>query len=187
MAASGTLSFMFTDIEASTERWNVDPEGMDIFLRRHDTIIRTVTAEHRGEIVKHTGDGFMLVFDRASDALGTAIAVQLRLADDGESSDPGIRIGIDTGVAAERDGDYFGRTVNRAARIMGSAPAGSILLSSIAATQLEEGPDLPAEAQLLEVGEFDLKGFETRERIFQVQHPGLPAACLLYTSDAADD
>jgi predicted ATPase/class 3 adenylate cyclase len=160
-------TFLFTDIEASTRRWEHDAVAMSAALARHDELVRAAVGAAGGTIVKHTGDGVVAVFTRPADALRAAVAVQRGLSDD----DVRVRAGLHTGPAEERDGDYFGPTLNRAARIMALGRGGHVLLSATTAGSIVRGS--LDEVALLDLGEHPLKGFEQRERVFQAVGPGL--------------
>src|SRR5439155_1503962 len=153
-------------IEASTRRWEHDPEAMSAALARHDAVARTLIGEHNGALLKHTGDGVLAVFDEASDALRAAVALQRVLP--GEVP---VRAGIHAGPAEERDGDYFGTTLNRAARIMAVARGGQVLTSADVAALV--GDKMPPATSLVDVGEHLLKDFERPERLFQAVGAGL--------------
>jgi class 3 adenylate cyclase len=117
---SGTVTFLFTDVESSTRLWEQHPEAMRPALARHDAILRAATAAHRGLPVKGTGDGLHAAFARPTDGVAAALAAQRALAaeDWGSLDTLRVRMALHTGVAEERDGDYFGPAVNRAARIL---------------------------------------------------------------------
>ncbi|MGA9276967.1 ATP-binding protein [Ilumatobacter sp.] len=119
---SRTLTFLFTDIEGSTRRWELDPEGMRVELTAHDAVLRAAIEGHGGDWFKHTGDGAAAVFDSAPEAVAAAIQAQRELG-------LPVRMGLASGQAQPRDGDYFGTCVNRAARVMGAAHGGQILLA----------------------------------------------------------
>ena len=160
-------TFLFTDIEASTRRWEDDPAAMSAALARHDAIVRGAVEAHRGGLVKHTGDGVLAVFDLPADALGAAVAIVRGLGDD----DVRVRAGLHTGPAEPREGDWFGPTLNRTARVMALGRGGHILLSATTAGAV--GPGLPDGVTLLELGDHPLKGFEHPERIHQAVGDGL--------------
>jgi class 3 adenylate cyclase len=121
---SGTVTFLFTDIEGSTRRWQDDSEEMRSLLATHDEVLRRLIDKHRGHVFKHTGDGVAAVFASASDAVAAAVDAQEQLRDVLP-----VRIGLHTGEAELREGDYFGTAVNRAARIMSVAHGGQIVCS----------------------------------------------------------
>src|SRR5690349_16681968 len=120
---AGTVTFLFTDLEGSTRLWRDHPEAMKPALARHDAILRDVIAEHSGHVVKMTGDGAHAVFATASDAVAAAVDAQLAFeAEVWPVPEPlRVRMGIHSGPAEMRDGDYFGTSVNRAARLMSVA------------------------------------------------------------------
>jgi predicted ATPase/class 3 adenylate cyclase len=150
----GTVTFMFTDIEGSTERWQHNELAMSMALASHDLTIRSVVDAHGGSVFKHTGDGVCAVFTSAPAAIEAAVDAQRKL------SLP-VRIGIHTGEAELRDADYFGPTMNRTARLMDAGHGGQILVSSSTAS-------LSTDLELLDLGEHHLKGLATPERLFQV-------------------
>src|SRR5829696_4189902 len=107
---SGTVTFLFTDIEGSTTRWEHQPEEMRDALARHDALIRAAIVEYGGHVVKTMGDAFHAVFARAPDAISAAVDAQRRLQAEpwGEIGPIRVRMAVHTGVAEERDGDYYG-------------------------------------------------------------------------------
>src|SRR6266487_1479482 len=117
---SGTVTFLFTDIEGSTSRWEHQPEAMRVALARHDALVRAAIVEHGGHVVKTMGDAFHAAFSRAPDAVVAVLDVQRHLQDEawGEAGPLRVRMALHTGVAEERDGDYYGPVLNRAARLM---------------------------------------------------------------------
>ncbi|MCC6298954.1 MAG: hypothetical protein IT314_06625 [Anaerolineales bacterium] len=189
---SGTATFLFTDIEGSTKLWEEFPEAMKSALARHDSILKEAVESHRGQIIKTTGDGIHAVFVTAIDGINAAIEAQRameRMKDEGkgmnESSSQEIssfiihpssfalkvRMGLHTGEADLREGDYFGQTLNRAARIMSAGHGGQILVSDIVAQVAKE--HLSADISLLDLGEHFLKGVLQAEKIYQVIVPDL--------------
>lgn len=180
---TGTVTFLFTDIEGSTTLWEQAPVAMQTALRRHDILLRHAIESHDGCIVKTTGDGVVAVFGVAADALAAGLAALrcLQAPEDGvgeaANAHPPItlrvRVGMHTGVAELRDGDYFGAVLNRAARIMSTAHGGQILLS-VATAELVRG-HLPQGVALREMGEHRLKGLLNPECLLQVVAPDLRA------------
>ena len=135
---SGTVTFVFTDVEGSTRLWSDAPEAMAGALARHDEILRAAVASHHGVLFSTSGDGLAACFARAADAVGAALAAQVAL---GAESWPGraelrVRMGLHTGEAVERDGDYFGPAVNLAARVMSAGHGGQILATATTAEVL---------------------------------------------------
>ncbi len=171
---SGTVTFLFTDVEASTRLWEDHPDAMHGTLARHDAILRHVVAAHGGHVVKGTGDGVHAVFAMADAAVEAGIDGQLALsAEPWFASEPlRARMGVHTGVAELRDGDYFGPEVNRAARLMAAAHGGQIVVSLTTAELVRDV--LPAGTELLDLGEHRLRDLGRAEHVFQVRHAGLP-------------
>src|SRR4051794_2878932 len=114
---AGTLTFLFTDVEGSTRLWQEHPETMHGVLARHDALARDAVDAGGGHLFKHTGDGVCAAFTDAMAAVRAAIAFQRALA--AASWEPGlqprVRMALDSGAVHERDGDYFGQTLNRVA------------------------------------------------------------------------
>jgi predicted ATPase/class 3 adenylate cyclase len=167
---TGTVTFLFTDIEGSTRLWQEQPDAMRAALARHDEILRAAIAAHDGHCVKTTGDGAHAAFATASDAIDAAVSAQLAIgAEPWALPNPlRVRAGIHTGSAELRDGDYYGTAVNRAARIMSVAHGGQIVVSLAAEELVRDEP-----VELLDLGEHRLKDLGQPERIFQVVHPAL--------------
>lgn len=179
---TGTVTFLFTDIVESTQLWERFPDGMKVALARHDELLRDAIETHGGRIVKTTGDGAYAAFADASEALHGAVAAQQALMaawpipeTPGEATAPIIRarMGIHTGDAELRQGDYHGTTLNVAARLMSAGHGGQILLSTAAAS-LAVAPRF--RVTLRDLGEHRLKGLSQPERIYQVVVAGLPSA-----------
>ncbi|HMF29026.1 MAG TPA: adenylate/guanylate cyclase domain-containing protein, partial [Candidatus Cybelea sp.] len=129
------VAFLFTDVEASTRRWERYGDAMRAALRRHDEILRTEIESHRGYVFKTMGDAFCAAFSNVADALAAAVEAQRRLQreDFGAVEGLDVRMAINAGETDERDGDYFGAAVNRAARLLTAGHGGQVLLSGDAA------------------------------------------------------
>ncbi len=169
----GPTTFLFSDIEASTRRWEGDPEAMTVDLARHDELLRAAIEAAGGEIFSHTGDGMAAAFRGAPDAVAAAVAAQRALASAAWAA-PGplrVRMAIHAGVAQSREGNYFGPALNRVARLLGTASGGQVLCSHAAAELI--GADLPADVALLDLGEHRLADLARVERVFQVAQPEL--------------
>ena len=169
---SGTVTFLFTDIEGSTRLWQEQPEAMRPALARHDQILRAAIEAHDGHYVKTTGDGAHAVFATASAGIDAAVAAQIAIGTE-EWPLPAplrVRMGLHSGPAELRDGDYYGTTVNRAARIMSVAHGGQVVLSLTAQELARDGG-----RDVLDLGEHQLKDLGQPERIFQVVDPALEA------------
>ena len=170
-APSGQVTFLFTDLEGSTQLWERVPEAMDAALAEHDRRLRMVFAKWSGEVFTTAGDSFAVAFRSATGALHAAVEVQQQLLDPCCDVDLRVRIGLHTGTATARDGDYFGAVVNRAARLMSSAHGRQIIVSGATATQLTN--HLDTDITLIDFGEHRLKDLLRPERIFEVRHPDL--------------
>jgi predicted ATPase/class 3 adenylate cyclase len=170
---SGTVTFLFTDLEGSTRLWEEHPDEMREALARHDEILRNAIAAHDGAIVKTTGDGVHAAFTMADDAVAAAIDAQLRLGAEewGETDALRVRMGIHTGPAELRDGDYYSSAVNRAARLMGIAHGGQVVVSH--ATEQLVRDTLPADVSFIDLGEHRLRDLGSTERVYQVMHGDL--------------
>ena len=171
---SGTVTFLFTDIEGSTRLWERYPDAMQSALAGHDEILHDSVAAHGGQIVKTTGDGIHAVFASARDAVEAAVTAQRALATaDWKTDEPlTVRMGVHTGEAESRDGDYYGSALNRAARLMSVAHGGQILVSLSTEELLS---DDRGEIRLVDLGEHRLRDLSRPERVFQVGAPGLAA------------
>ncbi|MBI1800387.1 MAG: adenylate/guanylate cyclase domain-containing protein, partial [Chloroflexi bacterium] len=170
---SGTVTFLFTDIEGSTRLWQQQPDTMRAAVARHDALLRRAIEAHDGFIVKTTGDGVLAAFATALAALAACLAAQRAVLTESWGETPiRVRMGMHTGTAEERDGDYFGPALNRAARLMAAGHGGQILLSL--ATQELVRDSLPPQVALRDLGERRLKDLIRPERVFQVLAPDLP-------------
>ncbi len=173
-AMAEATTFLFSDIEASTRRWEGAPESMKADLARHDELLRAAVENAGGEVFSHTGDGMGAAFAAASDGVEAAVAAQRALASGPWEAGPlRVRMAIHSGPAQRREGNYFGPPLNRVARLLASGSGGQILCSQSAAELV--GADLPADVFLTDLGEHRLADLARPERIFQVTHPDLPA------------
>ena len=143
---------------------------MKVALARHDAILRGAIDSHRGHMVKTTGDGAHAVFADAHGAIGAAVEAQQALgAEPWALPEPlTVRMGVHTGPAELRDGDYYGTAVNRAARLMSAAHGGQVVVSLATEELVQESG-----VELLDLGEHVLKDLSRAERVFQVVHPEL--------------
>jgi class 3 adenylate cyclase len=135
----GTVTFLFTDIEGSTRLWQEQPEAMQAVLPRHDRILRAAFKENDGLVVKTMGDGFHVVFALAPDAIRASLAAQRALIAelwDANLDVLRVRMALHSGFAELREGDYYGSSVNLAARLMPVAHGNQILLSQTTAELL---------------------------------------------------
>jgi predicted ATPase/class 3 adenylate cyclase len=173
---TGTVTFLFTDIEGSTKLWEKSPRGMQVALIRHDAVLWEAIEGHGGFVFKTVGDAFCAAFPTALGALEAALAAQRGLFSEAWGAEIGTlraRMALHTGATHERDGDYFGPPVNRVARLLSAGHGGQILLSS--STQELVRDHLPAATHLRYLGEKRLKDLSRPERIFQLTTPALPS------------
>lgn len=168
---SGTVTFLFTDIESSTRLWEEQPDLMRPALARHDEIVRAAIESHHGTVFATGGDGFAVAFGSSVDAVAAAVAAQRSLQSESwpEGVALRVRMGIHTGEAEERGGDYFGAPVNRAARLMAAAHGGQLVLSDATASVL--GP--MAGLALVDLGAHRLKSVADPMHVFGVDVDGL--------------
>jgi predicted ATPase/class 3 adenylate cyclase len=161
---TGTVTFLFTDIEGSTLLWEEHPSEMEAALAQHDAILRAEIAEHSGCVFSTAGDSFAAAFARASDAVAAAKSAQERLTGKAwpEPVVVRVRMGLHSGEAYEREGDYFGPTVNRAARIMAAGHGGQVLLSAATAALIDG-------RGLVDLGEHRLKDLGEPTAIMQLE------------------
>jgi len=169
---SGRVAFLFTDLQGSTRAWERAPERMNEVLLGHDRILRDAIAEAGGAIFSTAGDAFGAAFHTASAALGAAVQVQRELigGEWPEGLDPQVRMGIHIGTAFERDNNYFGPTLNRAARLMHAAHGGQVVVSADFQDSLAELPDGVSTRNL---GTFRLPDIAEPVAIWQVLIDGL--------------
>ena len=168
---TGTVTFLFTDIEGSTQLWEKYPEAMKDALATHDSLLREAIEANGGQVIKTTGDGIHGVFEKAVDAVHATLTAQRALKDSILNPPIKVRMGLHTGEAELRSDDYYGQALNRAARIMASGYGGQVLLSSLTAELARE--HLPADVSLLDLGEHRLRDLVRPEHIFQLLVPDL--------------
>src|ERR1700757_1424060 len=160
-APSGVVTFLFTDVEGSTRRWEYDANAMRAALAVHDKSLRMAIEAYDGFLFSHTGDGFVAAFASPMSAVNAAIDAQRELQ-------LPVRMGLATGEAELRDGDYFGAVLNRAARVMAAGHGGQILLADSTAVLLSG-------AELVDLGSRRLRDVPMPVGVFQVRAPGLRA------------
>jgi predicted ATPase/class 3 adenylate cyclase len=165
---TGTVTFLFTDIEGSTRRWDADSAAMTQALMRHDGLARTAVERCGGHIFKTVGDGFLCAFTDPTDALQASIdfARSIAAADFAAVGGLDVRIALHTGLAEERDDDYFGPTLNRAARLLSTAHGGQIILSG--ATHDALATPQNSGAAFKDLGVHRLKDLTRPERVYQL-------------------
>lgn len=171
---TGVVTFLFTDIEGSTRTWQDHPAAMQVALVAHDQVVRTEIERHDGHVFSTGGDGFGIAFGSPAEALGAAASIQREVGP--RTRDVGlelkVRMGAHTGASDERGGDYFGPTVNRAARLMAIAHGGQVVVSALTA-----GLDaaLPRGTVLADRGWHRLKDLADPEQVFELVLEGTPA------------
>jgi class 3 adenylate cyclase len=155
------VTFLFTDIEGSTRRWEADPASMRDALARHDEAMHLAVEAHGGWLFKHTGDGVCAAFGSARAAIDAAIAAQLTV-------ELPVRMGIATGEAECHGNDYFGPVLNRTARVMAAGHGGQIVVAASTAAVVSG-------VELVDRGDHRLRDLSGVERLYQVRAPGLAA------------
>jgi predicted ATPase/class 3 adenylate cyclase len=164
---------LFTDIQGSTKLWEEHREAMNLALRRHDQLMRQAIQAHHGYVFKTIGDAFCVAFASATDAMIATLQAQQSLhAQNWGETLIKVRMGLHTGEAHEREGDYFGPTLNRTARLMSIGHGGQVLLSQ--ATQQLLTDTLPESTNLKDLGFHRLKDLSQPEHVYQLVHPDLP-------------
>ncbi|MDQ4041769.1 MAG: protein kinase, partial [Actinomycetota bacterium] len=174
---TGVVTLLLSDIEGSTPLWERDPAAMADALVRHDELMTEHVEAHGGRLLKSMGEGdsTFSVFDAAPAALAAAVRATHALADETWPGDLSIavRFGIHTGEVQQRGGDYFGPTVNVAARVHGQADGGQIFVS--ATTRDLVAPRLPTGCELVDLGPYRLQGVSAPDHLHAVRGPGLTA------------
>jgi len=156
---SGVVTFLFTDIEGSTRRWESDAASMRLELLAHDEVLRTAIEAHGGFLFSHTGDGVVAAFVSPKAAVDAAVDAQRKL-------ELPVRMGIATGEAELRNDDYFGTVLNRAARVMAAGHGGQILVADSTAGLLSG-------VELMNLGPRRLRDVPNPVTVFQLQAAGL--------------
>lgn len=164
---TGRVAFLFSDVEGSTRRWERHGEAMRAALRLHDELLRTEIEARGGYVFKTIGDAFCAAFASVGEALEAAVEVQRGLARTDFTAVDGmlVRMAIHVGEADERDGDYFGSTVNRTARLLSAGHGGQILLTGEAADLARAM--LPSGITLRHLGSLPLRDIKEPQRVYQ--------------------
>ncbi len=169
---TGTVTFLFTDVEGSTRLWEEHPEEMRQALARHDELLRLAIEGRGGFVFTTAGDAFSAAFSTAGAAVEAAVSAQLDLRREPWGQvELAVRMAVHTGEAEERDGDYFGPALNRAARPLGAGHGGQVLLS-VSTEDIVSGRS-PGEWELLDLGEHRLRDLSKPAQVFQLTHPEL--------------
>jgi predicted ATPase/class 3 adenylate cyclase len=173
---SGTVTFLFTDIEGSTKLWERYPIATGEALVLHDKLLQSSIKYHGGHVFKSKGDGFCAAFSSAANALEAALDSQYSLHKE-KWPEPieeiKVRMAIHSGTADTREGDYFGPPLNRVARMESTAHGGQIILSQAARHLL--GSDLPTDVDLIDLGTYHLRSLQQPEKIYQAASSNLEA------------
>ncbi|MFN8634909.1 MAG: tetratricopeptide repeat protein [Chloroflexota bacterium] len=169
---SGVFTFLATDIEGSVELWQRNEVAMSVALARHDRILRETVLLYGGRVVKGSGDGIWAVFARPTPAFDAALAIQaaMRATVWGEPGELRVRVAIHAGAAELRDGDYYGSTPNRLARLVERVRGRQILVSE--ATVTLAGPEATTRFTLRAIGELRLRNMREPLRAFELASPG---------------
>jgi class 3 adenylate cyclase len=169
-----TLTFLFTDIERSTELWEQEPEGMKIALARHNALLSGAIEAFGGLVFKTWGDSYCSVFTQPSKAMHAALLAQIALCRETWPLTNGLRVrmAIHTGEVEAGVDDYYGPTLNRCGRLLGLARGGQVLVSSATETLVRE--HLPSRCMMRDLGEQKLKGLQQPERVYMLLHPEFP-------------
>jgi predicted ATPase/class 3 adenylate cyclase len=168
---SGTVTFLFTDIEGSTKLWEEHRASMSEALERHDRILRDAVATSGGVVFSTGGDGLAAAFQRASDAIRAAVDAQIVLQHEVWAPPLSVRMAIHTGDVEERSGDYFGPPLNRCARLMAAGHGGQVLCSGVSTSLAED--QLPDGSRFRGLGAHRLRDLSEPEHVYQVEHPNL--------------
>lgn len=170
---TGTVAFLFTDIEGSTERWESHRAAMSAAVERHDAILEQAIQAHDGYVFKRMGDAFCAAFRTAPEAVASAHEAQRALTKEDFSGvgDLKVRMAVHVGNADERGGDYFGPTVNRVSRLLSIGYGGQVLISA-ATADLAQG-ELPPHLSLRDLGSHRLKDLAQPEQVYQLIAPEL--------------
>src|SRR5579872_6308033 len=172
---TGTVTFLFTDIEGSTKLWDEHPETMWSALARHDVILRQAIEQNGGVVFKTVGDAFCAAFSTAPDALAAALDAQRTLtAEPWPAETPlRVRMALHTGAVEHRDSDYFGQPLNRIARLLSAGHGGQVLVSASTYELIRDHQ--PQSASVRNLGDKRLRDLDRAEHIYQLLHPDLPS------------
>ncbi len=170
----GTYTVLISDLESSTELWEVHEEAMAAAIPVHNELLVDAVHSHRGYVIKLRGDGILAAFPDAADGLHAALAMQRRLGAlaFGDIGHLRIRVGVHTGTVALRGGEIYGRPVNLSARLEAAGHGGQILISDATARACEGGLD--AGIELFELGPYQFRGFREPVTVHTVVAPDLP-------------
>ena len=172
---SGIVSFLFTDIEGSTKRWETQQQAMWAAVERHFALLDAAISAQGGVLFKTVGDAVQAAFPSVPAAVTAAAAAQRALAREawGDLGPLRVRMAIHAGEATPRNGDYLAPCLNRLARVLSTGYGDQVLLTETARSLLAD--HLPPDHHLRDLGAHRLKDLLVAERIFQLTGPGLPA------------
>ncbi len=169
---SGTLTFLMTDVEGSSELFERQRAAMEQAMSRHDRLLARLVESNGGAVVTQQGEGdsMLAVFTTSRAALSAALDCQRAFREPDWPVPMKVRMGVLTGDARVVNGNYRGPAINRCGRIRSAAPAGQVFVAQSTATI----PDnLPDGATFVKLGELNLKGVERPELVYQLVHPDL--------------
>ena len=172
----GTVTFLLTDVEGGTRLWDLFPDAMTGAINRYEEILRGSINDLNGIVIKTTGDGLHAVFSAAIDAVKAALACQRELAQETWNPKTGrlrVRIALQSGTAQLRGGDYYGDTLNRAAKLLSAGHGDQILISQSTGELIRAA--LPTDAALIDLGCHRLKNLLRPEHIYQLTVPDIPS------------
>ena len=178
---SGTVTFLFTDIEGSTRLWQEFPEEMPGALKQHHALLQTIIDKHNGYVFQIIGDAFCVAFESASQALAASLEIQLSLKEArwDKTGPILVRTALHTGPAELKVGEHIsgeyesGLTLSQASRLLSAGHGGQILLSSVTAQLVLDY--LPEGVILKDLGAHRLKDLDRADTIYQVMAPDLPS------------
>jgi len=178
---SGTVTFLFTDIEGSTRLWQEFPEEMPGALKQHHALLQTIIDKHNGYVFQIIGDAFCVAFESASQALAASLEIQLSLKEArwDKTGPILVRTALHTGPVELKVGEHIsgeyesGLTLSQASRLLSAGHGGQILLSSVTAQLVLDY--LPEGVILKDLGAHRLKDLDRADTIYQVMAPDLPS------------
>jgi predicted ATPase/class 3 adenylate cyclase len=173
---TGTVTFLFTDMEGSTRLWDEFPTVMNDVLARHDDLLGGVAEANDGYVFSRAGDGWGIAFASSADAVRAALEIQHKIADEDWPAPVGsirLRMGLHAGIANQRDGDFFGTAVNRAARVSAAANGGQVFLTEAVRALIAD--DQATDWRLHDLGEHRLRDLTRSEHLWQIAAAGLDA------------
>jgi class 3 adenylate cyclase/tetratricopeptide (TPR) repeat protein len=168
---TGVVTFLLTDIVGSTRLWEAAPAAMADALPRHDALISDSVTRHGGTVLKPRGEGdsTFSVFQRAGDAAAAALGAQEALAREPwpPHAPVRVRMAIHRGETLEQGGDYYGREVNRAARLRNIAQETQVLVTEAVAEAIRA--ELPEDVELITLGSWLLRDVSRPEHVYRLQ------------------